>query len=130
MITYLSLDDVLFLHTKLIEKSKGKQGIRDISFLESAINTPLQTFDSNDFYYGVVNKIVRISFELVKNHTFIDGNKRIGLCILDVLLSLNGFELKANDNQIIDEFLNLAAGKIEYDSFYLWVIENIEYTEK
>ncbi len=86
----------------------------------------MQTFDSNDLYFGLVNKISRLSYELVKNHTFIDGNKRIGAFVLDVLLRLNSLKLNANDQEIINEFLGLAAGKIEYNQFYNWVKSKVE----
>ncbi len=126
MIKYLTIDDILFLHLKLIDNLGGKKGVRDISFLESAINTPLQTFDSNDLYFGLVNKISRLSYELVKKHTFIDGNKRIGVFVLDVLLRLNSLKLNANVQETIDEFLGLAAGEIEYNQFYNWAKSKVE----
>ncbi|MDY5298916.1 MAG: Fic family protein, partial [Candidatus Enteromonas sp.] len=82
MILYFSKDDILHIHSKLISDFGGSDGIRDEGMLESALNTPLQTFDSEDLFPTAVDKVVRLSFGLVMNHPFIDGNKRVGAAVL------------------------------------------------
>ena len=77
MSCYFSKDDVLHIHSRLIFDFGGSDGIRDEGMLESAINTPLQTFDSSDLYPTAIDKIARLSFGLVIDHPFIDGTKRI-----------------------------------------------------
>lgn len=88
---YFSKDDIIYLHSKLIIKFGGSDGIRDEGMLESAINTPLQTFDSSDLYSTPVDKIARLSFGLAMDHAFYDGNKRIAAKVLDI-----GLEAKLN----------------------------------
>ena len=122
---YFSKDDVIFLHLEMIEKFGGSNGIRDENMLESAINTPLQTFDSLDLYPSTVEKITRLSFGLAMDHPFIDGNKRIAAKVLDMGLMANGLELKVTNEELINAFLDLASGKLDYQDFLSWVKSNI-----
>ncbi len=124
--------DVLFfqrrdfhIHTVLIADFGGSDGIRDSGILESAINTPLQTFDSIDLYPSPVEKIARLSFGLAMDHPFFDGNKRIAAAILYLGLSANRFSLKATDEEVIEEFLELASGGVRYQDFLSWVQSKI-----
>ncbi len=86
---YFSKDDIVYLHTKLIFKFGGIDGIRDEGMLDSAINCILLTFDLLDLYPTPVDKIVRLSFALAMNHPFYDGNKRIAAKVLDIGLKAN-----------------------------------------
>ena len=125
MSLYFSKDDILFIHSKLINDFGGSDGIRDDGMLDSAINTPLQTYDSTDLYPTDTDKIARLSFGLVMDHPFIDGNKRIAAKVLDIGLDMNGIFLKATNEEMIDEFLGLAAGKTDYSGFLSWVNSKI-----
>ena len=118
---FLSKEDIIFLHSELINIFGGSDGIRDEAMLDSAINTPLQTFYSQDLYPTIIDKIARLSFGLVMDHPFIDGNKRIAAKVLDLSLDANGISLKATSEEVIEEFLALASGKIDYPSFLSWV---------
>ncbi len=120
---YFSKDDIIFIHSKLIADYGGSNGIRDEGMLESAINTPLQTFDGIDLYFFETDKIARLSYSLVMDHPFFDGNKRIAAAALDLGLSGNGLELNATVDELIDEFIRLASSKIEYKDFLNWVME-------
>ena len=118
---YFSKKDLIFLHSKLIEDFGGADGIRDIGMLESAVNAPLQTFDGSDLYPSDIEKIARLSYGLAMDHPFLDGNKRIAAASLDLGLSANGIELEAKDEDIINEFIALASGKIRFEEFLRWV---------
>jgi death-on-curing protein len=78
MIT-LDKEQVKLLHQKLLDQTGGLEGLRDEGLLDSALSNPFQTFDGLELYPSIVAKIMRIVFCLVKNHCFVDGNKRIGL---------------------------------------------------
>ena len=93
--------------------------------LESALNTPLQTFDSSDLYPTPVDKIARLSFGLAMDHPFYDGNKRIAAKALDVDLKANGIILLATNDEMIDKFLSLATGSVSYQDFLSWVQNHI-----
>jgi len=122
---YFSKDDIIFLHSEMIANFGGTDGIRDNDILESAINTPLQTFDSIDLYPSPVEKIARLSFGLVMDHSFFDGNKRIAAKILDLGLSVNDIFLIATNEEVLEEFLGLASGSVRYQSFLSWVQSKI-----
>ncbi len=99
---YFTKDDIIYLHTKLIIKFGGSDGIREEGMLDSALSTPLQTFDSSDLYSSTVEKITRLSYGLVMNHPFIDGNKRIAAKVLDIGLSANNITLYATSDEMIE----------------------------
>ncbi len=122
---YFTKDDIVYLHTKLIINFGGSDGIRDEGMLESAISTPLLTFDSCDLYPTTIDKIARLSFGIVMDHPFIDGNKRMAAKILDLGLSANNIILQASNEEIIREFLSLASGKNSYQDFLLWTKSHI-----
>ena len=74
---YLALKEVLELHRRLIEQSGGAAGLRDMGMLESALAQPLMTFGGGELYPTISDKASALGFSLIKNHPFVDGNKRI-----------------------------------------------------
>ena len=86
----LSKPQILLLHEQLIAETGGSSGLRDEGMLDSALNTPFQTFAGKDVYPSLQQKAARLCFGLVKNHPFVDGNKRIGAHVMLVFLALNG----------------------------------------
>lgn len=123
----LNKKQILFLHKSLIDEFGGEYGIRDENLLELSINSPFQTFDKKDLYAGEVRKIVHLSFSLIKNHPFLDGNKRIGAHVLLVMLELNGFSIEYSQDDLIDIILRVAASEISEDEFLNWVNYHIYY---
>jgi death on curing protein len=90
--------------------------------LESAIIAPFQTFDGMDMYPTLQQKAARLCFGLVKNHPFIDGNKRIGTHAMLVFLALNGIELRYTQKELSDIIISLAAGEIEFSDLLQWIL--------
>ncbi len=74
----LTKEQVLLLHSALTQETGGSDGIRDEGLLESALETPFQSFGGSDVYPSIQQKAARLGFGLIQNHAFIDGNKRIG----------------------------------------------------
>ncbi len=97
----LSKTQILLLHEQLIAETGGSSGLRDEGMLDSALNAPFQTFGGEDVYPSLQQKAARLCFGLVKNHPFLDGNKRIGAHVMLVFLALNGIELQHNTNRIV-----------------------------
>lgn len=86
---FLSLDEVVEIHTVLIERFGGPHGVRDFGLLESALFRP-QTG-----YYKDLPEMAAAMFEsLIKNHPFVDGNKRVAFFATDVFLRMNGYKLQ------------------------------------
>ena len=113
----LSKQQVLKLHEMLIEQSGGSPEIRDNGLLESALNVPFQSFGNTDLYPSLLEKAARLGYGLIKNHPFVDGNKRIGTHTMLVFLAINHAELAYSDEELISLILGIAAG--EYDDKHL-----------
>ena len=75
---WISAEDVILIHSRVIEGSGGLDGLRDRDGLEAAVSAPMQTFDGKELYPTDLEKIARLGFGLASNHAFVDGNKRIG----------------------------------------------------
>lgn len=88
---WVTVEDVIAVHSRIIKASGGLDGIRDRNSLEAAVNAPLQTFAGFDLFETDLAKIARIGFGLASNHAFLDGNKRIGAMMTQLLLKWNGY---------------------------------------
>ena len=120
----LSKEQMLFMHKQLIDETGGLDGVRDEALLDSAINAPFQKFDGKDLFPTVQQKAARLCFGIIKNHAFIDGNKRIGTHTMLVFLALNGIEIDYTQKELYQIILDLASGKLELDSLTHWLIEH------
>ena len=96
---WINADDAIAIHGQIIKKSGGSDGLRDRAGLEAAIAAPLQTFGNVDFYPTVIEKIARLGYGLASNHAFVDGNKRIGALMTQLLLKWNGYRLDKKQPQ-------------------------------
>ena len=117
---------ILLLHSALIAESGGSDGIRDEGLLDSAVNTPFQTFSGQDLYPTVLEKAVRLGFGLIRNHPFIDGNKRIGTHTMLVFLNLNSITLSYEDDELISTILSVASGEMDADGLLKWIQQHID----
>lgn len=120
----LSKEQVLQLHTKLIKATGGSDGIRDEGMLDSALNSPFQSFGGKELYPSIQAKASQLCFGLVKNHAMIDGNKRLGTHVMLVFLALNGYELSYSQKELSDIILALASGEIGAEEILQWIIEH------
>lgn len=120
-----TLEDIITLHDKIVEQSGGSQGIRDLTLIDSAINTPFQTFGGFELYPTFEEKAARLAYNLTMNHAFFDGNKRIGAGALIFFLKINQRELLATDQEIIDLFLSVASKQKGYNELLEWGKEHI-----
>ena len=120
----LSKKQILMLHTQLIQQTGGSEGVRDYNLLDSALETPFQSFGGDELYPTIQAKAARLGYGLIKNHCMIDGNKRIGTHSMLVFLALNGIELKYMQKELYETILDVAAGKIEYEDLLQWVLDH------
>ena len=120
----LSKSQVLLIHDQLITETGGSYGLRDEGMLDSALNAPFQTFGGEDVYPSLQQKATRLCFGLVKNHPFIDGNKRIGAHVMLVFLALNGIELQHSQTELSNIILQLAAGEIDTEDLLYWILSH------
>ncbi len=120
----LSKRQISLLHEQLIAETGGSAGLRDEGMLDSALYTPFQTFEGEDVYPSIHQKAARLCFGLVKNHPFVDGNKRIGAHVMLVFLALNGIELEYTQKELSDIILQIAAGEKIYSDLLEWIISH------
>lgn len=120
----LSKSQVLLIHDQLIAETGGSFGLRDEGMLDSALYAPFQTFGGEDVYPSLQQKAARLCFGLVKNHPFVDGNKRIGAHVMLVFLALNGVELQHSQAELSDVILQLAAGEIDAEHLLRWILSH------
>lgn len=118
---YLTQEQVMKLHQVLIETSGGSLGIRDEGMLDSALKTPLQTFDKCELFPTILDKATRLAFGLIKNHPFIDGNKRIGTHAMLIFLALNNIMLSYKDEELIDIIFKVASDRADENDLYNWI---------
>jgi death-on-curing protein len=122
----LNIEEVIKAHSTLISKTGGSDGIRDMGLLESSVLTCYQTFCGEDLYPTIVDKASRLAFSLCHNHPFVDGNKRIAVLSLMLLLNLNGLKLVATKQELIQLGLNMANGTLSYEDVNFWVKQHIQ----
>lgn len=118
---YIDKESILIMYRMLIEETGGSFGIRDDSALESSISAPFQTFDGVDLYPDIKEKAARLCYGLIKNHPFIDGNKRIGIFVMLVFLEMNGIEIHPNQDELINIGIKCASSEIEYEDLLNWL---------
>lgn len=118
---YISIEYVLKLHLKMIEATGGSHGTRDIELLKSAIENSKSTFGGQELYPSTEDKCANICHNIINNHTFIDGNKRIGIYVMLVLLEYNGIKLKFTQSELIDLGLSIATGEAKQGNILKWI---------
>ena len=122
----LTKKQVLMLHAQLIKETGGSDGIRDNGLLDSALESPFQSFGGEELYLSIQSKAARLCYGLVKNHAMIDGNKRIGAHAMLVFLAVNGYELKYTQKELVNLILDVADGKKEYEDILSWIVRHQE----
>ena len=121
MIRLLLVEDIILLHTKLIKKTGGRQGIRDKGLIESATARALATFGGNDLYKTLDEKIAVTTYALINNHGFIDGNKRVGIAAMLLLARINGIILSYSQQELITLGLGTAESLIDVEKIIEWI---------
>lgn len=107
---FLSVEDVLDIHTLQIDRYGGARGIRDQGLLESAVAQPQATFDGDFVHEGLFAMAAAYLFHIVSNHPFFDGNKRTGLLSSLVFLDINGVAIERDTEVLYDLTMAVAQG--------------------
>lgn len=125
---YLTLIEVIELYRRIMDRSGGAVGIQSLDALESAVAQPRMTFDGEELHLTIVEKASALGFSLIRNHPFVDGNKRTGHAAMESFLMLNGYEINASVDEQEKVILQLASGEIGREDFATWlgahVVEN------
>ena len=112
MPNFLSLEEVLLIHSDQVDLYGGAPGVRDLNLLESAIAQPQATYGGNLLHGDLFEMAAAYLFHIVQNHPFVDGNKRTGAVAALAFLALNGTEIDAPKGSIYDLTMSVATGRI------------------
>ena len=120
----LNLNHIIKLHEKLIKHTGGISGIRDIRLLDSALESPFAFFDGRWLYPTIQKKAARLTYGIIKNHAFADGNKRIGILAMVEFLKLNGYILNCPHDDLIKLGLSVADGTFDEKDILEFIIKH------
>lgn len=121
-IRHISYETAIAINKVMTESFGGLSGIRDSGLLESALGQPFQTFARIDLYPTIPEKAARLAFGIVKNHPFIDGNKRTAAACMAAFLKTNDYNFEPEVGDLADKFIALSADEIDWGDFYSWVL--------
>ena len=114
---------VLAIHDEQIAEHGGDTGIRDAGLLSSALTRP-----QNQAHYGnepsIFDLAASYAYGIIRNHPFVDGNKRTGFLAAYVFLNINGWQLTSSEAEAVNVVLSLAAGEIDESGFSNWLKNN------
>ncbi len=119
-----SEEKVILLHRLVTKETGGDPNLRDITLLDSALESAFATFDGKELYPTKEEKGARLGFSLISNHAFVDGNKRIGMYVLLTFLETNGIKLRPTNAEVARVGLAVAAGEMKYQELLDWILEN------
>ncbi|HSQ17225.1 MAG TPA: type II toxin-antitoxin system death-on-curing family toxin [Anaerolineales bacterium] len=118
---YLTPEQVLFIHARLVAETGGMHGVRDLGLLESAVARPQATFDGQELYPTLFLKAAALLDSLVNNHPFIDGNKRTGIAAAALLLRINGYRLTTANPELESFTLQVATHHLALPEISTWL---------
>jgi len=121
---YLSAEQILFIHARLIEETGGSHGVRDLGLLLSSIGRPQASFDDQDLYLDVFSKAAALMESLIRNHPFVDGNKRTGVTAAGLFLRRNGYRLAATNADLVAITMKIAQSQSNLEELTTWFREN------
>lgn len=117
---YLSPEQVLFIHSRLIDATGGIHGVRDLELLQSALSRPKATFEGKDLHPDLFHKAVALMEALARNHPFIDGNKRTAITSAGIFLAMNGFKLECSSKELERFTIAVSTGSAPFEYAVGW----------
>ena len=118
---YLSAEQILFLHARLVSETGGSHGVRDLGLLLSALGRSQARFDDQDLYPDIFMKAAVLMDSLIRNHPFVDGNKRTGISATALFLRINGYQLETTTDELVNFTLEVAESRHIVDSIAAWL---------
>jgi death-on-curing protein len=127
-LTFLSLSEILEIHQDQLGRYGGESGIRDIGLLKSAISMPSATYGGEFLHSDIYEMAAAYIFHIVKNHPFVDCNKRTGAVAGLIFLALNGYDFNAPEDEFAEMVLSVAEGKLSKPEIAIfirrWTVKN------
>lgn len=110
---FLTLAEVVEIHSDQIQRYGGQDGLRDRTLLESAVAQPESSFGGEWLHPDLYSMAAAYAYHLCQNHSFIDGNKRVALACALVFLEMNGIHLLDPRGRLKEAMIRVASGKME-----------------
>jgi len=120
MIVFLTAQQILFIHARLIDETGGEHGVRDLGLLESAAARPQATFDGQELYPALFQKAAALMESLLQNHPFVDGNKRTAITAASLFLHQNGHHLQTTNEEVVRFTLLVTTERPSLDHIAAW----------
>jgi len=117
---YLTAEQVLFIHSRLIDEIGGSHGIRDTNLLLSAVERPKTGIGDRELYSDIYFKSAALMESLIKIHPFLDGNKRTAITSTAIFMQMNGLHLKTSQKDLAQFTLKMATGKVSLEDAIQW----------
>lgn len=118
---YLSGEDILVIHAKIVDEIGGLHGVRDVNLLASIVHKPQTIVGGKDAYQGIFEKSAVYLEALVNYHVFNDGNKRTAIAATAYFLHLNGYALECSDREMVDAVVQVANKQKDIEEIVAWL---------
>ncbi len=122
---WITAESVIEIHKIIINSTGGSQGVRSLGALESALFSPLATFDGTDLYPAIVDKAAMLLNSITNNHPFIDGNKRVAFVVTVTILEDNGYKTQFTQEEVISFMLQIAQGNVKQNEIKHWLGDHL-----
>lgn len=127
---YLTVEEVLVIHARLVEETSGSHGVRDTHLLQSLIERPKTEFGGTQLYLTVFEKAAAYLEAILQYHVFIDGNKRTGITVAARFLFVSGYELTATNKELEEFVLSVVVHKLDIKTIASWLKHHSKSTKK
>ena len=117
----ITLEEALAIHEEVVAATGGSHGLRDRGGLEAALARPFASFGGEDLYPDPVTKAAAMLESIIKNHPFVDGNKRAGYTLGRLMLMTYDVDLRAADDEEYDMVILVATGQLDVDGIVAWM---------
>ena len=120
-VKFLKIDQVLFIHDQMVKRVGGTLGVRDIGLIESALARPQATFGGNFLYVNIFDKAAALLQSILKNHAFVDGNKRTARTSAGLFLKINGYSLINSHQEEVEFTVKVDNGNLTIEQISKWL---------
>jgi len=120
-VRYLTIDEIFAIHDRAIREYGGSPELADLGRLEAALAAPRQTMFGEELYPDVFSKAAILFYLLIKNHPFVDGNKRTAFLALMRFLNINGYTLDATSDELYQFTVDVASSVLGKEKTEIWI---------
>lgn len=120
-VNFIIITQVLFIHDQMVKRFGGSFGIRDMGLIESAVARPQASFGGKYLYNSLFDKAAALLQSLLKNHAFVDGNKRTALTSAGVFLKINNLKLINNHQEEVEFAVSVDNGNLSVEEIAKWL---------